>query len=212
MSTVTISRTQATSFVVAVVVILALNVVGAFQLRLLRGIEKEVKMLRSFPAVGQWLPTVTTVSTNGDSVVVGETTPDRAQVLIFFTTTCEFCRATLPVWKSISSTIAAQANNNVDVVWLSGSNMDSTRAYTIEHGITDQVVKFPNAKWANVFKVRGVPITVVIDRWGRVAHMKAGTFDSQLAQDSVVNAALFATKADSVAIAVRDSLAAVANR
>ena len=173
---------------------------------MLRPLERQVRQLRAFPRAGQWMPTVRAVSTTGDSLTLGETTSGRAQVLIFFTTTCPYCKENLDAWKRISSELAADSARRFDVVWVSGSYMDSTRAYVERNGITVPVVKMPSNKWIRAFQVKGVPMTMVLDHWGRVAHMHPSLFASSAARDSVVAAAYRAAAVDSVNAAVSDSL------
>lgn len=198
------ARVMTGVLILALVGSLALNLDLSSRVRELLPLRGEVQRMRSLPAVGQWVPTVVAQSTTGDSVVIGETASGRAQVLIFFTTTCEYCKATVPVWKAISE--AAASDGNVDVIWVSGSNLDSARAYALTHGITDPVVKFPDSRIARIYKANAVPLTVVLDRLGRVSYVRASVISDALARDSVVAAARIAAQVDSATAVLRDSM------
>ena len=119
--------------------LLAVTVVLAMEVRALRPLQSQVRRLRAFPHPGEWVPTVTAVSITGDSVVVGETTPGRAQLLVFFTTTCEFCKASLDSWKEISAALAADSAGRFDVLWISASKhrLDEGLRRASRHSVYD---------------------------------------------------------------------------
>ena len=178
--------------------ILALSV----EVRTLRGYQRQVQRMKSFPYVGQWVPTTRAATTTGDSVTIGETVPGRAQLLIAFSTTCEYCLATLPRWKQLTDSLRRDERRRFDVVWISASSWDSTRAYAARHGLNGPIVKLPTAKLARVFQIKTVPLTIVLDRWGRVEHAHVSVFKNSVAFDSVFAAASRAAAADSMLAAV----------
>jgi len=157
--------------------------------------------MKAFPHAGQWVPTVRAATLAGDSITLGETTSGRAQILIAFSTTCQFCRATLPVWRRLSDSLRRDPKAHFDVVWVSASPWDSTRAYAQAHGITSTVVRMPTPKLARVYQIKSVPLTIVLDRWGRVAHAHASVFKNAAMIDSVYIAAYRAAAVDSTSTA-----------
>jgi peroxiredoxin len=179
-------------------VCLALIVILGLQARALRGYQRQVQRMKTLPHAGQWVPTVRVSTIVGDSITIGETTAGRAQVLIAFSTTCEFCMATIPHWKRLTDSLTRDPRSRFDVVWLSASSWDSTRSYASRHGIVAPVAKLPSAKLARVYQIKVVPLTLVIDRWGRVEHAHASLFKNAAALDSVFVAAYRAAAADSL--------------
>jgi peroxiredoxin len=197
-------RVGAMSVVAATVVALTAGVVTMLgvEVRSLRRYERQVRQMKAFPYAGQWVPTVRLATIGGDSVTVGETVAGRAQVLVAFSTTCQFCLATLPQWKWLTDSLNRDARRRFDVVWISASSWDSTRAYVRRHDIGADVAKMPPGKLAAIYKLRAVPLTVVLDRWGRVEHAHASVFANNAAMDSVFVAAYRAAAADSLLAAV----------
>jgi len=174
-----------------------LVLVLGMQVHELRKYKSEVTRVKAFPRAGQWMPAVDLVSTSGDSVTIGETDIGRAQILIAFNTTCEFCRETIPVWQRVTDSLSRDARGRFDVVWISGSSWEATRSYMARHYIRATVAKMPSEKMLRVYQIRGVPLTIVLDRWGRVAYFHASKFAKQADVDSLFAAAYQAAAADS---------------
>jgi len=172
-------------------------VVLALEVRALRPQAIELKRMRAFPFVGQWVPTVRAVTLQGDSVTVGETSKGRSQVLIFFTVSCPYCRQTLPAWKRITAELLADSARRHDIYWVSLSAADSTRQYVAEHGISAPVLLPPDAKMVHVYRVKGVPMTLVVDYRGRITHVHPSVISSPAGIDSVL---ALARQVDAVAV------------
>lgn len=153
----------------------------------LRPQADELKRRKVLPYVGQWVPTVQAKSLDGQVMTVGETSPGRTQVLFFFTASCPYCRRTVPEWKAVHA--ALQKNSTVDVVWLSLSSRDSTEVFVREHGIAAPVVRVEDHKALRLFRVKVVPVTLVIDHRGEITHMHGGVIASPAVRDSIVRAA-----------------------
>lgn len=183
----------------------ALIVVLSLQVRALSGYKRQVQYMKAFPHAGQWVPAVRVATLTGDSMTLGETQPGRAQILIAFSTSCPFCLATLPKWKAMTDSLLHDPQRRFDVVWISASTWDSTRAYVATHGINAVVARMPTAKMAKVYQFKTVPLTVVFDHFGRVAHAHASVFNNKAAMDSIYNAAYRAVAADSSAGATASS-------
>jgi peroxiredoxin len=175
--------------VAAILISGALNVVLGLQVRTLNPQASELKRMRAFPFVSQWVPTVKVSTLGGDSVTIGEAASGGTQTLIVFTASCQYCRETLPVWKQITSEIRSKSNGRNEVFWVSLSSRDSTAAYVAAHGITGPVVFPPDKKMMRVYRVKGVPMTVVLDHRGRVLHAHPSVFRDAAAVDSVLVAA-----------------------
>ena len=50
---------------------------------------------------GMYVPIYEGVSSAGDTVRLGDVAPGTRQLLYFFTTTCPYCRASVPTWKRL---------------------------------------------------------------------------------------------------------------
>jgi peroxiredoxin len=185
----------------------ALSAALSFQVRSLYGYRAEVRRLREDMRhlhPGQYVPAVRAATLAGGSVTLGETAPGRSQVLIVFTTTCPYCRATLPAWRELTRSLQADSASRHDVVWVSLSARDSTRDYVAEHGITAPVAFFPDSRTRRAYGVHGVPVTIVLDARGRVMHARRAELATAASVDSVM---LMVHRADSMTVAVQDSLA-----
>lgn len=179
----------------------------SFQVRSLLASRAEVRRLREDMRhlhPGQHVPTVRAATLTGDSVTIGETSPGRSQVLIFFTTTCPYCRATLPAWRDLTRSLLADSAGRHDVYWVSLSSPDSTREYVKDHAIAAPVAFLPDKKVRRVYGVHGVPVTVVLDARGRVLHTRRTVLATAASIDSVM---LMAERANAMTTRVQDSAA-----
>jgi peroxiredoxin len=167
----------------------AMIVFQAAVVRDLRAVAREFDRFRTFPFVGQWTPTIRATALDGTPTILGETLPGRVQVLFYFTTTCPYCAENLGDWKALAARLEADSLRRFDVHWVSLSEPDSTRRYVAEHGISGSVVIPPGWKEILVSRVKGVPMTLVLDHQGRVAHAHPSLFRTRLAVDSVIAAA-----------------------
>jgi hypothetical protein len=165
-----------------------LLVLLALQVRTMRPQVEELRLIKAFPFVSQWVPTVRMAGLTGDSVTVGETLAGRTQTLIFFTASCPYCLENLPRWKALADTIAADSVQR-DVYWISLSSPDSTAAYVAKHGIRGRVLFPTDAKMQWVFRVKGVPMTLVLNHRGQVLHARPSVLRSSLSIDSILFAA-----------------------
>lgn len=208
-----------TRWLVATVALsLAFNVVLAAEVRELRPLiarsrelARTVNIMKAYPFPGHWLPTTTASTLSGDSVVLGAASPGRSQVLIYFTVTCPYCLQSVPFWKEATSQLLADDRARFDVIWVSLSERDSTAAYVAQHGINAPVAFLPDRKTALVFRSGRVPATVVADHKGRVGYARPFILDSQLAVDSVVDAARLIAER-TAEVAGRDGMTPVAAR
>ena len=104
------------------------------------------------PYVGMYVPAVTLPSVSGDSVLLGQAPHGQVQVLFVFSTSCEFCKASLPAWKRIAGEFAA--NSQVEVVGISVDSVEATRRYVAEHGLELPVVSFTDRKLRALYRDR----------------------------------------------------------
>jgi peroxiredoxin len=153
----------------------------------LRAIEERYDRMRAYPYPGQWVPTVRASTINGDTVTVGEAVTGRSQLVFAFTTSCPYCRASLPEWKRLAEMVTGDSGKRHDVYWVSLSPRDSTMQYVAEHGITWPVVLAPDPKMMRVYRVKTVPMTMILTARGQVAYARPGVLGDRAAVDSVLD-------------------------
>lgn len=145
---------------------------------------------------GAYVPSFTGVSTAGDSLTVGVPSAGRRQLLILLTSTCPFCRETLPVWKGLAERLSglSSAGQGVRVLGLTTDSMSVATKYAEANDLPFPLVPFPNRKLASLYRGFTVPQTIVIDAEGRVVFARHGVIGTAQAADSIV-AALTASEA-----------------
>ncbi len=164
-----------------------LVVVLASQKRdLLARIESLTTRIRD-PYVGMYVPAATLPSVTGGSILLGEAPPGHVQVLFVFSTSCQYCKASLPAWKQIAAELAA--SEGVEVVWVSLDGVEPTRRYLVEHGIELPVVSLTDQRLRALYRAGTTPQTTVVDAEGRVGYSYLGAVTEAVVIDSILNAA-----------------------
>lgn len=181
---------------VVAIVLAALLVLVTFQKRQLRievvALRDTVWRYVDFPHVGMVVPPFDAVTLAGDSVTVGHLRRGARQVLFVFNTRCGNCLVTLPAWQRMAEALRPHADS-VEVYGLSLDPVSETRAYIEEHGLAFPVVPFLDQRMQELYRIQGVPITLVADEIGAVKYARIGSIFGEVeaaATDSVVNAAL----------------------
>ena len=135
------------------------------------------------PRAGIHVPIYETTTMAGEVVRLGEPEPGTRQVLLFFTTTCPYCLASVPSWNALGD--LAEARSDVTAI---GVAMDSTHlveAYREHHGLRYPIVELDDRRFARLFRVTTVPLTMVVEPDGRVTYARMGQFGNQVLVDSV---------------------------
>jgi len=146
----------------------------------------ELKTLSSQPHAGYVVPTMHVGALNGDSIVVGELADTLArQVVYVFTTTCPYCRATLPIWGLVFDSLARLPSSNVQVVAVSLDSAAATSAYAAEHQLRYPIAFFPDWKSPRFFRAHAVPQTLVLSRFGVVLYSHVGLLEKGPGLDSL---------------------------
>lgn len=165
----------------------ALVVVLARQNRTLRDELATLGRQASLPRVGLYVPTFQTATLDGRSVTIGKAAPGSRQVLFVFNTTCGFCLETLPSWTAIVTELRESADR-VSVYGISLDPETETREYVTEHALSFPVLLFPEGKLERLYRVGGVPLTLVLDHEGRILYAKPGTLRDRASIDSILAA------------------------
>lgn len=144
---------------------------------------------RTVPRAGTYLPEVTLPSIAGDSLHIAGGNTGRRQVLIYFTTECPYCRASLSSWNRLARDLEGRAS----VVGISMSGEDSTAAYSASNHLSFPVIVIPKEAFRlrSLLRTAIVPATVVVDTDGRVLFARLGVVESPVVADSIREAALY---------------------
>lgn len=138
------------------------------------------------PHPGLFVPAFSAATVAGDSVRIGEPQPGTAQLLFFFTTTCPYCKASLPAWNRI-----VRATEGIHDVAAYGVALDSlhlTREYVRERAMTRPIVVLNDRRSTSLYRVRRVPLLLLVGEGGRVRFSRIGTLEDPAAVDSVLDA------------------------
>ena len=174
------------------VVLAALSVLLAIQKQQLRveaeELRQTVRRQVDFPHAGMVVPAFDGVTLKGDEVRVGVAAPGTRQILFLLDTRCGNCLVTLPAWSRMTEVVDA----SVEVYGLSLDPAAETRAYVEEHKLRFPVVLFDDERYRELYRVRGIPITLVVDEIGAIEYVRLGSIFGEWADtvvDSVVTAA-----------------------
>jgi len=184
------------AFTLLSVVLVSLSALLAIQKRQLRveaeELRQTVRRQVDFPHVGMVVPAFDGVTLDGDAVRVGVAAPGTRQVLLFLDTRCGNCRVTLPAWNRMAEAVGHDGAS-AEVYGLSLDPAPETRAYMEEHGLRFPVVLFDDDRYRELYRVRGIPITLVVDEIGAVEFVRVGSIVGEWVDpvvDSVVTAAV----------------------
>lgn len=171
-------------WILCAIVLAGLTVVLALQNRALRTRNRQLQREAILPQLGQVLPTARLATVQGDSVTLGQLrTPLRRQVLITFSTTCEFCRAAVPLWRELAQVAARYPE--VSVVGIGVDSLSQVRNFADSVHLPFPVTHL-DGKWLELFKVQFVPNVMVVDSDGRIMATRMGPIPAGPALDSLL--------------------------
>jgi thiol-disulfide isomerase/thioredoxin len=163
-------------------------VLGKRQIELNRAYV-ELKRRASQPHEGYGVPAFLAHTLAGDTVTVGEIADSSArQVLFVLTTTCPYCKATLPVWAGLADSLHRLGGGKVRVLALSLASLRRAGIYVTEHRIRYPVATFPSDKFRRLYRAGSVPQTVVLDASGQVLFAHVGRLTAGPVLDSIYRA------------------------
>ena len=136
------------------------------------------------PYVGFYVPAVTLRSVAGDSVRLGEVPGGNAQVLLVFSTTCRFCRASLSEWKRMVSQF--RGPSGVEILGVSVDSAEETQQYLVDHHLEFPVVSFTDRRLTALYRSNVLPQTLVIDEQGKVQYAHLGALTEASVTDSII--------------------------
>jgi hypothetical protein len=146
----------------------------------------ELKKMTSQPHPGYVVPTLRVGVLSRDSMVVGELEDTLArQVVYVFTTTCPYCRATLPIWGLVFDSLSHMPSSKVQVVAMRLDSAAATAAYAAEHHLQFPIAFFPDWKSPRYFRAHAVPQTLVLSHFGVVLYSHTGLLQRGPGLDSL---------------------------
>jgi cytochrome c biogenesis protein CcmG, thiol:disulfide interchange protein DsbE len=130
------------------------------------------------PADAPEAPEYRSVTLQGDTVDLADF---RGEVVLLnvWATWCAPCRVEIPELQALHEAHAAQGLRVIGVTVDSRNAMDDVHAFIDEFGMTYDVWVDPDHSVLDRFGAAGVPITVLIDRDGRVAWRHLGMFQRE---------------------------------
>jgi len=180
-----LGRVRTVVLVGVLLVALGLDVALGIETRSLRAAYQDLGNRVREPHAGIFVPTFRTATLRGDSLTVGALARSGRQVVFVFTTTCPYCRASLPAWRQLAYDADTSRVMHVQVLGISWDSVEQTRRYAAEQGLTFPIVRFPERKLGVLYRARAVPVTLVLDSMGRVLFGHVGVLTDTLARDSV---------------------------
>jgi peroxiredoxin len=127
---------------------------------------------------GMYVPQVDAQALDGGMLALGTPAQDR-QVLFFFNHTCPHCRTSAPSVVSAANRIAGEFGRGVAVIGVCQCEPAQAREYARTHGFGFPIVTLRDPRSLALYRARGVPALLVIDRDGRVRHAVQGVFDTR---------------------------------
>lgn len=137
------------------------------------------------PHAGLFVPAYQAATLDGTPVTLGKL-GDR-QLLIFFRTTCPYCRASTPAWNTIAERL--QRPTEIAVYGVALDSTGAAHAYAAERQLRFQVIARPDPRLVDLYRVSSVPLILVVNEQGRLVYARRGVVQSAAAVDSVVQAA-----------------------
>jgi thiol-disulfide isomerase/thioredoxin len=151
---------------------------------------QRLQIQAALPQAGYIMPTFRSIAAlTGDSLTVGETSDSASRQLLFvLTTTCPYCKKTLPLWAALADSARKLAGWRIAVVAISLDSAPATGRYAVEHALPYPVTTFPIRKLRELYRARAVPQTMVLDHQGRVLFGRTGVLEPSAVLDSIYQA------------------------
>ena len=134
---------------------------------------------------GMYVPVVETTALDGAKLALGEPAGER-QILFFFNHTCKYCRASAPTVAETARAIRKEFGDRVAVIGVCQCDAAQAQAFVRAHGFDFPVALLNAPRELMLYRARGVPLLLAIDRDGRVRHAIQGVFDTREQVDDLL--------------------------
>ena len=132
----------------------------------------------SLPRGGMFVPTFTTQAADGSDVTIGERPDGGKQVLFLFTTTCPYCKASLPAVRELATAAAAEPPPGAAMYGIVLDSLTLAADYAAANDLSFPIVEFPARKLRHLYRARSVPTLLVLNAEGRVLFDRTGALES----------------------------------
>ena len=170
--------------VVALTVATGLVAILARSNQSLRSQYRELVEQVRFPQPGVYVPVFTAETLTGDSTTIGShPDPTGSQLLFFFNTQCPYCQQTMPVWNDIFTKL--REDGGTEVLGIGLDSLHLVEMYAHDHELSFPVISLLDRRLAELYRVRSVPLIVLVDAEGHVAYARRGLLETGEQVDSV---------------------------
>ncbi len=136
---------------------------------------------------GEYFPTFAGTAVDGSRRIVGESAhPGDRQVIFLLTSTCPYCKRTLPTWKTLAGRLDSASYPNARVFALTTDSVQIATSFAKSHELGFPVIPFTQPKQARLAHAFTVPQTLVVNHAGLVLFSRIGVMDTRVAMDSVL--------------------------
>jgi peroxiredoxin len=125
-------------------------------------------------SIGQFVPAFTSTAVNSAQVSVGEPKGNNRQLLILLTSTCPFCRQTLPTWKAVARRVDSVPSHSIEMIALTTDSARLAANYSATNALPFPLVVFPSRRLMATYHAFRVPQTILVDSSGRVMYARSG--------------------------------------
>lgn len=132
---------------------------------------------------GMYVPVLERETLEGTPVTVGVPGRGDRQLLLFFNTTCSYCRQSVPPWRDLTERLRDVPS--VEIVGIAWDSAPAVRGYVAKHSLSFPVVSFPDVRWTHLFRARSVPYALAVDGDGRVVWAREGVWDGATVDSAV---------------------------
>lgn len=143
--------------------------------------HQELLRFATEPHAGMYVPAFDATTIGGDTLKIGEARPGQRQLLFFLTTSCPYCRASIPAWKELTRSAPVEAS----VVAVALDSTHLVEAYRRQHGLELPIIVLSDRRLRALYRVNRVPLTMVVDESGRVLAARTGELSESAAVDSI---------------------------
>ena len=115
---------------------------------------------------------------------LGKTEGDSLQLVVLLTSSCPYCKASLPAWSALARELS-DSMRAVSIIALTTDSAHVATAYAVEHGLGFPLVPIPERRLAALFRAFTVPQTVLLGSDGRILYSRLGTLELGPSVDSI---------------------------
>ncbi len=136
------------------------------------------------PLQGRWYPVVAAQGLRGDSVCIANAA-GIPQFVFLFNTECALCSMALRAWTPVLDSLLTSGSIRAVGVALEQDSA-TAMAFLEDHDPPMPVVMLSHVRWRSVFRVRTLPMMVILDADGRVRAARGGVPAEALVRDTIL--------------------------